>query len=69
MKITKIYCKSKEIEDLSKDKVRIELSWDEYLKLREILDVSKFNIESNSIKKFYKEMKNADTTAKIKWVK
>lgn len=68
MKITKIYKESANLEDLSQDKVKIELTYNEWIELEAMSWYAKYHDVKGS-KEFYEKIDKENKNAKIKWVK
>lgn len=48
MKITRIYKESTSLEDMSKDRIQLDLSWNEWRKLENFIDFVRWELPRNS---------------------
>lgn len=70
MKITRIYKNQMPFNDLSKDKIRIEMNTDEFIKLTTLIQLlDKFELFKEQAKEVIESFEEAEKTRKIKWVK
>lgn len=68
MEITKLY-KESTFEDLSNDKVKITMSMDEYLVLRNLISLARYKvINEEQVTSLDEKFNQADEKAKTKWV-
>lgn len=70
MKLTRIYKNQTEFCDSSKDKIKIEMNTEEFIRLTTLIQLlDKFELFKEQTKELIESFEKAEKTAKIKWVK